>query len=303
MKTLTTANYRLACEFIRNDARPVDQALFAWMFQGGKADAVWEALCNFANGDGGFGHGMEPDCQLPASSVLATITAFPYLIQTCAPADHPLVANGIQYLIDTYSRPLHGWHMLPPEVNNHPRAAWWNYDPNTADAIAHWGNPSAAVVAYLHRYSQWVPHTFLQEVTNKAMAVFAESLAKNTGHDYLPWIELAEALPRSLAATVWQGLKKQAAAAIVTDPAKWVGYGVRPLWAVPEPGSALFAVLEASVQAHLDFEIDQQQPDGSWHPFWSWGRFDEEWQRAKLAWQGVLTVKVLRSLRAFGRIA
>jgi hypothetical protein len=103
--------------------------------------------------------------------------------------------------------------------------------------------------------------------------------------------------------TVWEGLKKQAPVAVVTDPAQWTGYGVRPLWAVPEPGSPLRAVLDGPVQAHLDYEIDRQQPDGSWHPFWSWGRFDAEWELAKVAWQGQLTVKLLGSLKAFGRIA
>ena len=37
--------------------------------------------------------------------------------------------------------------------------------------------------------------------------------------------------------------------------------------------------------------------------FWTWGRFDTEWAKAKVEWQGQLTVKLLRSLKAFGRIA
>ena len=123
------------------------------------------------------------------------------------------------------------------------------------------------------------------------------------GHDYLPFIELADAVPEPLCHSLWEGLKHQARAAIVTEPAQWTGYGIRPLWAVPEPSSPLMAVLRESVNAQLDFEIDRQQPDGAWHPFWSWGQFDVEWEVAKVEWQGQLTVKLLRSLKAFGRIA
>ncbi len=305
MKTLAAENFGLAREFVKAKARAVDRALFDYTFESGTPDAVWDALGAFANQDGGFGHSIEPDCRLPSSSALGTITAFQYLIQTEAPADHPLAKNGIQYLMDTYDRSQKGWHMLPPEVNNHPRAAWWNYDPAKADkdVVEHWSNPSAAVVANLHRYRELVPSDFLREVTDKAMRVFEEKRETIEGHDYLPFIELAEAIPGPLRASIWSALKKQAHAAIVTDPAQWTGYGIRPLWAVSDPACPLMQVLEEAVNAHLEFEIDRQQRDGSWHPFWSWGQFDAEWEVAKIEWQGQLTVKLLRVLKAFGRIA
>ena len=145
MKTLSAENFTRALHFVKAKARPVDQALFDYTFEEGKPDAVWEALSAFANEDGGFGHGMEPDCRLHTSSMLGTITAFPYLLQTNAPADHPLVEKGINYLINTYDQNLKGWRMLPPEANDHPRAMWWGYDSVKADqeVIDNWGNPSA----------------------------------------------------------------------------------------------------------------------------------------------------------------
>ena len=77
MKTLTTASFSLARRFVEEKARPVDEALFAYTFEDGKPEAVWEALRSFANEDGGFGHGMEPDCRLPGSSVLGTTPCGP----------------------------------------------------------------------------------------------------------------------------------------------------------------------------------------------------------------------------------
>jgi len=76
MKTLSAENFTRARHFVKAKARPVDQALFDYTFEEGKPDAVWEALSAFANEDGGFGHGMEPDCRLHTSSMLGTITAF-----------------------------------------------------------------------------------------------------------------------------------------------------------------------------------------------------------------------------------
>ena len=208
MKILSAANFNRARNFVKTKARPVDAALFEYTFENGKPDTVWDALSTFVNEDGGFGHGVEPDCRLPDSSVLATSTAFPYLIQTDAPVDHPLVKNGIQYLLRTYDKNLKGWRRLLPEMNNHSRAAWWNYDPKTAetDVIDHWSNPSACAVAYLHRYHELVPDGFLQEVTDKAMSVFAEKKEAIEGHDYLPFIELAEALPFEMSNLLGQSL-------------------------------------------------------------------------------------------------
>ena len=304
MKTLSAVNFERARDFVKEKARPVDQALFAITFEEGKSELVWDALGEFANEDGGFGHGIEPDCRLPSSSMLGTITAFPYLRQSNAPADHPLVEKGIRYLINTYDKNLKGWRMLPPEANEHPRAMWWNHDPHKADqdVIDHWNNPSACAVSCLHRYSQQVPADLLREVTAKGMAEIEKKRETLEGHDFLTYIELAEELPADLRAPIWAALKQRVTAAIVTDPAKWTGYGIRPLWAVPDPSSPLMEPLAEAVNAHLDFEIDHQDNDGSWHPFWNWGQYEEEWETAKVEWQGQLTVKLLRSFKAFGRI-
>jgi hypothetical protein len=279
--------------------------MFLYTFEGGRAEAVWKEVEAFANPDGGFGKAMEPDCRLPGSSTLATITAFPYLVDTNAPAHLEVVKNGIRYLTNTYDKKLKGWRMLPPEVNNFPRAAWWNFDPKNADknVLERWINPSVCAGANLFRYSELVDPTMLTEVRDKALAELEAKKNSIEGHDYLAFIELAEAVTPDAQEIIWPILIRRATAAVVTDPSGWSGYGVRPLWAVHGPISPLFDALRDAVEAQLDFEIERQDRDGSWHPFWNWGRFEEEWAQARIEWQGQLTVKTLRSLRAFGRIA
>lgn len=302
MKRLSSDSFRRARAFVLDHARPLERALFAHEFEGGSAEAVWHALQVFANADGGFGHALEPDCRAPDSSTLATITAFPLLRRTGAPADHPLVVGGVRYLVDSCERAWPGWRALPPSANDHPRAFWWNHDPAAPRTDEQWSNPSAAVVACLHHYPAEVPPDLLQAVTEKAFAVLDAQADTLSGHDFLTFVELAESLPAPLNTRVWSRLKTRARTAILTDPAQWTGYGVRPLWAVTHPQSPLMDGLDDAVLAHLDYEIDQQQPDGSWHPFWSWGRFETDWATARREWQGQLTVKTLTALKAFGRL-
>ena len=57
------------------------------------------------------------------------------------------------------------------------------------------------------------------------------------------------------------------------------------------------------VQAHLDYQIDHQTPEGTWDPVWTWGDFyPEVWPQARQEWRGHLTLETLTSLQAFGRI-
>lgn len=62
-------------------------------------------------------------------------------------------------------------------------------------------------------------------------------------------------------------------------------------------------MIRPALEQNLDYEIEQQCEDGSWSPNWSWfGQFPEEWPTAEREWRGVLTLRTLRALQAFGRL-
>jgi hypothetical protein len=58
---LTTASV-----FVAASARVIDQRRFQRLFEDGPAAAVRDAVAAYRNDDGGFGHGLEPDCRSPA---------------------------------------------------------------------------------------------------------------------------------------------------------------------------------------------------------------------------------------------
>ena len=54
---------------------------------------------------------------------------------------------------------------------------------------------------------------------------------------------------------------------------------------------------------NLDYVIETQASDGAWEPTWHWGGvFAREWEQAKQEWRGHLTLEMLTTLRAYGRI-
>jgi hypothetical protein len=293
-----------ALDWIETHGRPLEQAAGRLEFGGGRAEAAWEALRSFQNLDGGFGCALEPDFRTPASSVLATSVAFQHLARTEAPEDHPLVWDGIQYLLRAYDAKVGRWPAVPPEVNDAPRAPWWEYDPEQASRPGFAANPSAEVIGWLHRYPTRVPPDFLQETTHRALEYLRDQADGMEMHDALCYLRLAEQLRGGDRQQVADKLRRVVAAIVPKASDSWADYGATPLQFAPSPDSLLAGCFDSEVlQRNLDFLIDRQQPDGCWAPNWSWGRFPSDWERARKEWQGILTLEALRALRGYGRLA
>ena len=284
--------------FVRAHARPLDRALFAHWFEGGPAGAVEAALVPFQNADGGFGNALEPDFRLPASSVLATTIALQYLGKIDAPDTAPLVADAIHYLNATFDPAVGGWAGVPPEVNDHPRAFWWNWEGPPA---AFPGNPSAEVLGWLYRYRTHATPEVLAQAERAALAAFAAA-TEVEWHEVLCWIRLFERAPAEVRAQLAPRLRDHVAAAVSLDPATWDEYSPRPLQFAPSPDAPFHDVVAPGIAADLDRLAGEREPDGGWSPPWSWGRYEDVWPAARADWRGVLTVQNLRTLAAYGRV-
>ena len=296
-----------ARNFITANARSLERAIYAYAFEDGSAEAVFAALATYQNEDGGFGHGLEPDLQLADSSVIATTVAFQHLRAMGAPADHPLVRGGIRYLMATYDPDIEAWPIIPPNVDDAPHAPWWGYDDDLAER---WGgflvNPRAEIVGYLHDYPSLVPEAMRDELT-RAVVDYAAQRPDDIGmFDVLCYVRLVRTQP--LPATVRNRLMALLTPAVevlvVQDPSRWDEYVLTPIEIVDGPEAPFADVLADAVAANLDFEIAHQAESGAWEPTWTWGGMHPEaWARAKRAWSGILTVRTLRILRRFDRLA
>jgi hypothetical protein len=301
--TLSTQQLDRAAAFLREQARTLDRRLFELHFDGGSSEAVIDALADYQNEDGGFGRCLEPDFRLQASSPLATSVAFQYLRQAGAPAEHLVVAAGIQYLFASYEPGLERWPAVPPEVNDVPSAPWWQYDEESEAAIEFRANPGAEIVGYLHAYAPLVPEVFLREATWSAMECLEELPDEMEMHDALCFLRMAENVPEPERGRVLEKLRRVVAVTIPRDPAAWDGYGATPLLFAPSPASPLAGCFGEELQADLDRFVARQGEDGAWAPNWSWGRFEDDWRRAEREWKGALTVAALKTLRDYGRLA
>ena len=92
--------------------------------------------------------------------------------------------------------------------------------------------------------------------------------------------------------------------AVAQDADRWPAYGASALRFVPRPDSP-FAPLFDRSQIDRDLEsLAAAAVDGDhWEPNWTWGDAGSDvWPVARAAWSGVLTLRNLQTLEAYGYI-
>ena len=303
---LTPANRERALAFVLANARPLDRALCRHHLHGRDPRAVLAELAALQNQDGGF-HGMEADFQSDASSVLCTVRALE-ILEDLGGGPDLMAGRAVARLRALYVPSWRSWPLVPRHDNSAPHAPWWHW---SADFDEGWGffadNPRPSVVAALHVFSRFVDAAFLNQMTEVVVSRAGElepaGVQKDAIECYLRFAT-TPAVPRAAREAVLARLPDFVEATLVTDPAQWGGYGLQPLDIVDSPASPLHARFREHVDRHLDHVIETQGEDGAWSPNWNWmGTFPEGWEEAEVAWKGVLTVKRLRQLTAFGRLA
>lgn len=306
MTLLAPTQWNRARDYIFTHGRDLDQARFGFLFEDGSAEAVQEALSEFQNSDGGFGNALEPDFRLPQSSVLATTVGLQILRECKTPSDHRLVSGALAYLRQAFDPLSMVWPIIPPHRSEAPHAPWWAYGSDVARTWKGFAvNPRVEIVGYLWEHDHGGFPDWVREELTKAVVSHAEERTDEIEmFDLLCYGRLMATapLPDDVRESLRTTLLPRAAGQVETDPEKWSDYVLAPLELVDSPDSPYHGIIPEAVAAHLDHEIADQGEDGGWHPKWSWfGSFDEDWPAAERDWAGVITLRTLQTLQAFGR--
>jgi hypothetical protein len=285
------ASFENGRDFVRREARVVEERLFATLFEDAPPSGVARALEAYRNDDGGFGHGLEPDKRCPASQPMDVALALALLAEAGASAE-PFLEGACGFLEDVAddrgSVPLALRSALEYPHAEHLDGDW-AYEPSV------WATASVAGWLLVHG----AQHPWL----DRATAFCLDSLEReppSDAHeingvlnflDHAPDRARAEPLVAAAAAAL------PGASYFLADAAS-DEYGVTPLQLAPTPDSparTLFA--DEQIAAHLDRLEADQQPDGGWPIRW-----DPPSDASRLAWRGSVTVGALRTLRAYGRV-
>jgi hypothetical protein len=268
MQRLTKIAYEKAVTFLHTEARPLERARYAYHFQDGTAADVLAELGHFQNGDGGFGHGLEPDVRLLDSSVIATTLAFQHFRELGVSEDHALVTKACRYLKETYDSAKVNWHIVPSNVDDAPHAPWWVYGGDLDKSLA---NPRAEIAGYLNEYQEYFPAAMRQQVTEAVINYLLEQPDKMEMHDLLCYIRFWETkrLAPEVRSKILDKLMRIVDNTVERSPEGWKSYGLQPLAVVSTPASPFAGSFRSEIEQNLDFIVAAQGDQGGWMPNWT----------------------------------
>lgn len=281
--------------FIYANGRLLERVVHACLFESGDTTAVVRAIRAYQNGDGGLGHGLEPDKRCPASQPLDVETGLERLASVGAGGDDAaaLVRSACDYL-ETVADSDGAVPVLLPTIAGYPRAPHWAETDSYAPGL----NPTAGIVGYTRALG--VDHPWVDRATTYCLAALESDGAPPEAHTLTCVARFLDhacdpETAASLADALRPGVEGSTFLQLRPDPAR---YGVTPLDLAPFPTSVARSWFdEMTITAHLDHLEQQQEGDGGWPVLWQPPSEGSRWE-----WRAIRTLQALRVLSAYGRL-
>ena len=310
MLKLTQDDVKKIESFMINKTRDLELALYNCLIDGDDNLMVSYALSMYQNGDGGFGHGLEPDNTCPSSSTIATEYALSLLRRIGYDKSNldemtkTMVNRAFKYI---FSQETDGNYLYPvsPDVNQYPHAPWWSY---SDDCARNWkNNPGASLYAMaLHFLNSKTK--FYSLALNRLKTCIDEYLEEDdcSRHVVVLYEKVYEILTnekinyknQELFEKISKDIKR-----LISPKEEWrKDYPTYPFDLIT---SDLYLTndLQELFEESLDFLIESRTKIGVWDITWKWNNeYEDEYEVARIKWMGILAVNYLEILKKNGRV-
>jgi len=283
-------DYEKATQFIWDNARLLERAVFGVFFFDDPGQRVIAALRTYQNEDGGFGHALEPDLRARESQLLFVEFALSTLYFCGLRA--PQLAEPACRFVAQYADLEEGIPTLLPSSQKYSRAFHW-HDPQAL-------LPSVDRLIGLVGLLNWqeLEHPWLEGAVQAAVRKLRETKLTDA-HTIHTAFRLVESLGQ--AAGKEELFQKLAADLKEADyycaQAPTEDYCLTPLDFAPWPESFCSRIFShAQLQGHLDELEARQQDDGGWSIAWEPPSEAAQWE-----WRAQRTVIALVTLKKYGR--
>lgn len=305
MKELSEKTFQEINTYMNKEARGLEKALFNYFFNNSTGDDILNALAEYQNPDGGFGNGIEPDFKLVDSSPMGTSIGLRYLnLLGHDDRAKKMIAKAIAYLESTYDHKRDGWYSVPATVNEYPHAPHWEFRNDIGMTVIDysWGNPTAELIGYLYKYSQYLKKIDIFSLLNYAIENLNQRTEFTCEHEIFCYIKMYNTVDEEFSSQIEVAIGDAVAQLINTNIEDWTSYVPMPLKFIDFNSENFFDIEDKDIENNLDYLIDRLERDGKMFPTWEWDDYLDEWEDAKLEWIGDLTLNAMLSLKKFNRI-
>jgi hypothetical protein len=300
MREIRPGQLAAAERFVWSNARLLERLRFEHLFRGGGADRVVAAVRPYQNPDGGFGGALEPDFRGPVSQATTVWSAL-MILDEADRFDAGMVEAACDWLT-TVTTGEGGVPMVLASAADYPRAPWWNPAPEPSIL------PTGGIAGLL--YAHGVDHPWRGAATEfcwRALDAIPDRVARGdfliqVAYDVRSALMFLDHVPdRARAEEVAAGLGRLLidSGVVALDPAT-PGEVAMPLDTfATHPGTLARRWFDdATIDAHLDALVGDQDEDGGWSVKW------QIWIPAVgPEWRGWQTVERLKTLQAYGRLS
>lgn len=278
--------------FIWENARFLERAMFNYHFYGGSGARILQILKTYQNEDGGFGHALEPDLRTPDSQPLFAEFGLRTLYES--KLRDPEMTYKVCNFLSQHADFERGIPPILPSSRSFPRAAHWDNQK--------WEQPSLDRLTGIVGLANWqgVRHPWLQ----KAVEICVETIARtkySDAHTILNAFCLLESLHnRTTTTDLFNKLVQELFEAdFFCADVPVTGYALTPLDFAPTPDAYCRKIFsDSQIAAHLNDLASKQEADGGWPISW-----EPPGSMAKWEWRSRWTVSALCVLRVYGRIS
>ncbi|HEY8444762.1 MAG TPA: hypothetical protein VIK94_01385, partial [Bacilli bacterium] len=266
-------------KWLYRHGRPLDVARYKYLFLDGSREDVIDILESYQNKDGGFGHGLEPDCVNPNSSPVQSMMAFEIIDELELSSTDPIVQNLIAYFMNYAPKENDFFFSTIPSNNDYPHAPWWTY----VEGRHIWGyNPTIAIAGFIYKHS--LPNSyesnFAIKIIEKAIADFIDKPTKEM-HELRCYLDMINAVANYNHFARWDEFLplflSTISSVIEKDESKWfTEYCVRPLQFFDNPASFGFDEHRDLVLKEINMIMKMRNEEGYWDITWKWDSYPED---------------------------
>ncbi len=312
MKITETKEFKSAEGFILRNARPLDMAMWNYLFRGGSREDFLTALAAFQNPDGGFGWGLECDCLNPNSAPIQTLTACGALREIgFVDGSHPVVQGILRYLDSgaDFDERSGQWLNAVPTNNDYPHAIWWSFDPAVKpeeNPLPY--NPTAGLAGFALRFADKDSGIYkkAEKIAESAIEFISSSKfppeTHVTGSFEMLYGYLKEAgAERFGLDSLRDILLSRSQAEMCRDSSRWeTEYVPKPSDYIQSRGSIFYPGNEELCREECRLIRQSQLPDGSFPVTWQWYTDYQEFALAANLWKSRIIIKNMRFIAEFG---
>lgn len=286
--------YDTVLPLVKEKGRMIDYYLIMSLFENVDEELIDE-LKKYQNKDLGFGHGLEPDVQMPESSIVATNMAIVAIHQIKDQKKRePLIQDVVSYFEKSYDPVKDGFKLITEQVKHHPHAFWWTWE--KYDEFFPYGNPDGEVIGFLFKHRKYLKTLDINKQVNNMVKFIMDDSFYNQGmHTLMSSLMFHMYMDQDVQNLIHDRLHVLVDKLIEEDKEK-EDYGLEPykIYIIDshftEDHTSLLnknlSMLQKKVEA-LDV-----------YPNWTWGQFEDLFASTiKYQWMGHIYFNIIKALR------